>query len=77
MDPDNLAFSVQGTYCSFGKAYMSLMMESETAAEDVGDCAKKLEKVLTMDHNFHEVRVRLVEIYAQLPEEMGGTTRGS
>jgi tetratricopeptide (TPR) repeat protein len=33
---------------------------------------KKLEKVLVMDPDFHELRVRLVEIYSQLPEDMGG-----
>lgn len=72
MDPDNLAFVVQDANCRFDRAYMSMMTESETAKKDVGDCVEKLEEVLAMDPDFHEVRVKLVEIYANLPEEMGG-----
>ncbi len=72
MDPNNLVFVVHDANCRFNKAYMSMMMESNTAAEDVGDCVEKLEKVLAMDPDFHEIRVKLVEIYAHLPEDMGG-----
>jgi tetratricopeptide (TPR) repeat protein len=72
VNPDNLLLNFYDAQCRFQKAYLSMMMDSETAAEDVADAISKLEKVLVMDPGFHEVRVQLVEFYSQLPEELSG-----
>jgi len=71
-DPENLLFIHYDAQSSFGKAYMSMMQEGETAGQDIADAVDKLEKVLTLDPDFHQVRMQLVEIYGQLPEDLAG-----
>ena len=71
-DPLNLLFNYYDAQARFGKAYMSMMTDGETAGEDIRDAVEKLEKVLEMDPDFHEVRVQLTEIYSQLPEDLAG-----
>ena len=69
-DPQNLLFTYHEANSRFGKAYMSLMTNGETAAEDVKNCVDNYERVLKLDPEFHEVRVLLVEMYSKLPGEM-------
>jgi len=71
-NPGNLLFAYYDAECRFGKAYISLMEENENASKDISQATEKLEKVLEMGPDFHEVRVQLVEIYSQLPEELAG-----
>jgi tetratricopeptide (TPR) repeat protein len=71
-DPGNLLFVWNDANARFGKAYLSMMTGQESAGDDIRDAVEKLEKVLEMDPDFHEVRVRLIEIYAQMPEDMAG-----
>jgi tetratricopeptide (TPR) repeat protein len=71
-DPGNLLFVYYDAQCRFIKAFMSLMTEGKTAGDDIKDAVSHLEKVLELDPDFHEVRVKLVEIYAQLPEDLAG-----
>ena len=71
-DPQNLLFSYYDAQARFGKAYMSMMTDGETAGEDIRDAVEKLEKVLEMDPDFHEVRVQLTEIYSHLPGDLAG-----
>lgn len=71
-DPRNLLFNYYDARARFLKAYMSLMTDGKTAGEDIRDAVEKLEKVLEIDPDFHEVRVRLTEIYSQLPADLAG-----
>lgn len=71
-DPQNLLFNYYDAQARFGKAYMSMMTDGKTAGQDIRDAVGKLEKVLKMDTDFHEVRVQLTEIYSQLPEDLAG-----
>ena len=71
-DPQNLLFTYYDAQCRFGKAYVSIMQEGKTAGEDINMAVESLEKVLELDPDFHEVRVQLVEIYGQLPEDLAG-----
>ena len=71
-DPQNLLFVRHDAQCRFFKAYLSMMQEGKTAGEDINDAVASLEKVLELDPDFHEVRVQLVEIYSQLPEDLAG-----
>jgi tetratricopeptide (TPR) repeat protein len=71
-DPQNLLFAYFDAQCRFRKAYVSMMSEGKTAGEDINAAVEKLERVLELDPDFHEVRVQLVEIYARLPEDLAG-----
>ena len=71
-DPGSILFAVADAGARFDKAYVSLMMEGKTAGEDINRAVESLEKVLEMNPDFHEVRVRLVEIYSKLPEDLAG-----
>jgi len=71
-DPQNLLFKYFDAQARFGKAYMSMMTDGETAGEDIRDAVEKLERVLELDPDFHEVRVQLTEIYSQLPGDLAG-----
>lgn len=71
-DPGNLLFLCREAQVQFGKAYMSMMTDSESAADDVKSCTEKLENILEREPDYHELRVQLVEIYAQLPEDLCG-----
>ncbi|MFC2115156.1 tetratricopeptide repeat protein [Bacteroidota bacterium] len=71
-DPESVLFAVADAGARFGKAYVSMMQEGKTAGEDIIEAIESLEKVLKLDPDFHEVRVHLVEIYSQLPEDLAG-----
>ena len=71
-DPESVLFAIADAGARFGKAYGSLMMEGKTAGEDINEAVESLERVLELDPDLHEVRVHLVEIYSQLPEDLAG-----
>ena len=71
-DSTNVVYAYFLADCNFLKAYVSMMKEGESAKEDIHDAIGSLERVLELKPDYHEVRMCLVEIYQQLPEDMGG-----
>ncbi|KPL26536.1 MAG: hypothetical protein AMS23_01385 [Bacteroides sp. SM1_62] len=71
-DSGNVAFAYTEASARFGKAYMSIMQEAESAKTHVDEAVMCFERVLELKPDYHEVRVLLVEIYHALPENMGG-----
>jgi len=71
-DSGNVAFAYLEADCSFLMAYISMMMEADSAKKDFEDPISCFERVLELKPDYHEARMSLVEIFQRLPEDMGG-----
>ena len=71
-DSGNAAYAYLEASTRFGKAYMSIMKEAESAKMHVDEAVICFERVLELKPDYHEARMQLVEIYHALPEDMGG-----
>jgi len=70
-DSGNAAYAYLEASTRFGKAYMSIMKEAESAKMHVDEAVMCFERVLELKPDYHEARMQLVEIYHALPEDMG------
>src|SRR4030042_916807 len=71
-DPDNEIFAFYHAYTAFFDAYISMMMQKPDAGEKVTLTCDAFQDVLNLDPDCYEAMLYLVDIYAYLPEEMGG-----
>ncbi|MBN2480424.1 MAG: hypothetical protein JXB19_01690 [Bacteroidales bacterium] len=70
--PGNEIYTFYCAYASFFNAYISMMMQSPDAAEDVAHACDAFQAVLNLDPDCFPARLYLVDIYGYLPENMGG-----
>lgn len=70
--PDNEIYAFYHAYATFSDAFISMMMEKPDAGEKVAITCDAFQDVLNLDPGFYEAMLYLVDIYAYLPEEMGG-----
>ncbi len=71
-DSQNVAFAFMEALANFVQAYMALMKESENARKLVDEATASYERVLALKPDYHVARLRLMELYFALPEDMGG-----
>jgi len=71
-DSTNVIYAYEKAMDRFLNAYMAMHKGGDGVAEAVGKSASQFEQVLLLDPGFNEARMYLVEIYGQLPQEMGG-----
>jgi len=71
-DPDNVIYQFYLANIRFTNFYIALKMgkdEAKTGLIKVVECFKS---VLTLDPDYHQAKLFLIELYAKLPAEMGG-----
>jgi tetratricopeptide (TPR) repeat protein len=71
-DSGNVAFAYLEASARFNQAYLAIMQEAENATKHVREAVICFERVLELKPDYHEARMRLVEFYHALPEDMGG-----
>jgi tetratricopeptide (TPR) repeat protein len=72
IEPENVIFNAFASQVTFLESYLALKKSQENAKEKIGQMAEGFESVITLDPDYGEVLLHLVEIYGGLPEEMGG-----
>ena len=70
--PKNEIYAFYYAYACFFNAYISMMMEKPDAGENIASAIDAFQSVLKLDPDCHEAQLYLVDIYAYLPENMGG-----
>jgi hypothetical protein len=70
--PDNEIFAFYYAYASFFNAYISMMMQNPDVGKKVAHTCDAFQAVLNLNPDCHEALLYLVDIYAFLPEDMGG-----
>lgn len=72
-DPDNVIYAYYHAIIGFMNAYMGMQMGQENKLkENVIEACERFEKVISIKPDYVEPMLYLVEIYGQLPPEMGG-----
>jgi len=72
-DPKNVTFEYYKAIATFLNAFMALETGQQEAVKGrVAETCIQFEKVLSMKPDFSEAMLYLVEIYGQLPKDMGG-----
>jgi tetratricopeptide (TPR) repeat protein len=72
-EPDNVIYAYYYAIIGFMNAYMGMEMGQEDKLKDnVIEACKRFEKVISLKPEYVEPMLYLVEIYGQLPPEMGG-----
>jgi len=69
---DNEIFAFYYAYASFFNAYISMMMQNPDAGKKITHTCDAFQAVLNLNPDCHEALLYLVDIYAFLPEDMGG-----
>jgi tetratricopeptide (TPR) repeat protein len=70
--PDNEIFAYYYAYSGFLNAFISMMREQPDVAEKIAQTCDAFQAVLSLNPDCHAATLYLVDIYASLPEEMGG-----
>lgn len=72
-EPGNVIYAYYHAIIGFMNAYMGMEMGQEDKLKDnVIEACKRFEKVISLKPDYVEPMLYLVEIYGQLPPEMGG-----
>jgi tetratricopeptide (TPR) repeat protein len=71
-EPDNVTYRFFAGRIAFFQAYISLNMNPVGAKDDVAKACSTYESVLELDPDYREASLYLVELYATVPEDMGG-----
>ena len=71
-NPENEVYAFYFAYCSFFNAFVSMMQQAPDVAEKITLACDAFGNVLKLDPDCHEARLYLIDIYGQLPVEMGG-----
>jgi len=70
--PNNEIYAFYYAYACFFNAYISMMMEKPDAGAAIALTCDAFQVVLNLEPDCHEAQLYLVDIYAYLPENMGG-----
>jgi tetratricopeptide (TPR) repeat protein len=71
-EPDNVIYRFFAGRIAFFQAYASLHMNRPGAKDDVAKACSTYESVLELQPDYREASLYLVELYATVPEDMGG-----
>jgi len=71
-EPDNVIYRFFAGRLAFFQAYISLNMNPASAKDDVAKACSTYEAVLGLQPDYREASLYLVELYATVPEDMGG-----
>lgn len=71
-EPRNAAFRFFEADCLFLKAYISMESDTASVKKDIAGAIESYERLLELKPDYHEARMVLVEIYRQVPGELGG-----
>lgn len=71
--PENEIYAFYYAYACFFNAYISMMMGKPDANTSIASAIDAFKSVLNLEPDCHEAQLYLVDIYAYLPENMGGS----
>jgi tetratricopeptide (TPR) repeat protein len=71
-EPDNEIYAFYHAYATFFAAFLSTMMQNPDAGEKVTLACDAFQNVLNINPDCYDAMLYLVEIYAYLPEDIGG-----
>lgn len=71
-DSMNVIYAYEKAMDLFLNAYMYMHKGGDSVTDAVRKSVRQFEQVLLLDPGYNEARMYLVEIYGQLPKEMGG-----
>jgi tetratricopeptide (TPR) repeat protein len=74
LEPDNLAFLNNEVNLQSLDLYIKMQQGMDDRSAELNDIETTTLKILSIDPGFYSAKLRLVEMYAMMPPQMGGNT---
>jgi len=72
IDPNNVIYQYYKGYTDFFNLYISLKMNKKNVNENFAKVVKSYKTVLDLKPDYHQAKLFLVELYGNLPQNLGG-----
>ena len=71
-DPDNVIYQYYKGYIDYFNLYIGIQMGKENVSEDFMKVVESYKSVLVLKPDYHEAKLSLVELFANIQSSMGG-----